>query len=104
MAVTLTEQRQAFEDPPLRIKVGSALNVSAQAALAEAGATTNHANRVILAKQVLFASNGIYVDGALRAAIAANASAASLAALLSATDSAIQTAVNTAFDAMANGS
>lgn len=105
MAVTLQEQRSAFDDPTLRIKAGSALNFWAQAVLVEVGTTPNHTNRVIFAKQALFAGpgNSTYVDAVLRAAIAANAGAASLAALLAATDVAVQSAVSAAADAMANG-
>jgi len=100
MAVTLTEQRQAFEDGPLRVKVGSAMNVAAQGVLVEAPATPNHANRVILARQIL---SGQHIDSFMRAAIAANAGLANLAALLGAADSGIQTAVNNVLDAFANG-
>ena len=109
MAITLDEQRQAFDGSPpsvpvtLRQKVRQALFVQAQAVLVEVGTTPNHANRAILARQILFGTSDVYVDAFLRAAIAANAGAANLAAVTGASDAAVQTAIGAAFDNFANG-
>ena len=104
MAVTLTEQRLAFEDGPLRNKVAQAMCVSANVPLnGEAVGFASHANRAILARQILFGTSDVFVDAFLRAAIAANAGAANLAAVTGASDAAVQSAIGAAFDNFANG-
>lgn len=101
MAVTLAEQRMAFEDGPLRNKVAQAMCVAANVPLTgEATGFANHVNRVILARQIL---SGQHVDAFMRSAIAANGAVASLAVLLAASDAAIQANINAVFDNFANG-
>lgn len=105
MAITLDEQRQAFDTPALRVKVRQALFVTAHGVLVEATGFTNHVNRTILARQVLFgaSANDLLVDAFLRDAIAANAGAANLNAVQTASDALVQAAVNASFDNFANG-
>ncbi len=110
MAITLTEQRQAFEDPFLRVRVGSAMAEAAHAVLIEVSTTPNHTNRVILAKQILYSQSGNVVDAFMRDLIGGSAGLASLVALIGTngvggvSDNAVRTNVNLVFDAFANGS
>lgn len=96
---TLQEQRQAAEDPTLRVKVREACIVSAQKIVDEPAGTANHPNRLAWAKLVLVAPD-TYTDRMLAYIIAKN-NASTLAQILAASDATVQQNVDGAVDAFA---
>lgn len=93
---TLQEQRQAFEDPTLRIKVRQAIVKAAQAIIDEVGTTPNHAQRLAWAKNALPDPDAL-VNEFLGYVIAKN-DGATLAQIIAATDATVQGNVNAAID------
>lgn len=99
---TYAELIQASQDSGLRDKIKSAIGVAAETIRTESGATGNHANRLIWAKQA-FNSPASKVDEMTWCAVIQNR-AATLAQITGASDASIQTAVNAAVDVFATGS
>lgn len=95
---TFAEQRTAFENSDLRIKVQQAVIVAAQKVIDEAGATTNHANRLLWAKRVIPPPD-VDVTRMMMYIIAKN-NGLTLAQILAVTDAQVQTAVDGAVDAL----
>jgi hypothetical protein len=98
---TYAELEQESRDGTLFLKVKVACFIAANTIAAEAGATTNHTNRLLWAKQV-YQDPEREAKRMLWAVLAAN-QAATLAAIQAATDAQVQTAVNGAIDVFANG-
>jgi hypothetical protein len=98
---TYFELLQAAENVNLRNRIRVAVVVAAELVRTEAGATPNHANRLIWAKQV-FTDPEPVADRMVNAVLAQNR-AATLAAIIGADDATVQTAVNAAVDVFATG-
>lgn len=98
---TYQELRTAEEHEVLGIKIRTACLIAAEAVRTEAGATTNHANRLKWALAVHQDPDAM-AKRMIRAVIAQNAGAA-LSAITGASDATVQTAVNNAVDVLAQG-
>lgn len=98
---TYAELLTASENTTLTNKIRVAVIIAAESVRNEAGATTNHANRMIWAKAV-FANPLQEAQRMLWAVLAQNQSF-TLAQITGATDAATQTAVNAAIDVFATG-
>lgn len=98
---TYTELYNLMVNSDLANKVLSACVIAAEAIRNEAPATSNHANRLKWAKNVLRNPEGIRTP-MLRAILGQNA-AVTQANILNATDNTIQTNVNAAVDLFADG-
>jgi hypothetical protein len=98
---TYAELEQESRDGTLFLKVKVACFIAANTIASEAGATPNHANRLLWAKQV-YNNPESEARRMLWAVLAAN-QAQTLAAIVGATDAQVQTAVNGAIDVFANG-
>ena len=98
---TYTELFDLRNDSTLKNKITVACIVAAETIRTESGATPNHANRMLWAKDV-FANPGLESDRMLMAVLAQNKNA-TVAQITSASDATIQTAVNTAIDVFAIG-
>ena len=98
---TYTELYDLRSNSALRNKIAIACIVAAEAIRTEAGATANHANRLLWAKAV-FAAPDIEAARMMMALLAQN-SAATVGQITGATDAAIQTAVGNAVDVFATG-
>lgn len=99
---TYLEIRSLTRDEILRQKVEAAIMIAANTIKDELPATTNHANRLVWAKQA-FANSVSKVSSMLAAVLAAN-SEATLEQIQSAADATIQSNVNDAIDVFADGS
>lgn len=102
MAATYDELATLESDPDLQKKVEVALWVAVATIAAEDPGTTNHANRLKHAKQLMGDSDG-YKAKYMKFLIGANADQ-ELAAIQQASDAAVQTKVNAAIDIFADGS
>ena len=98
---TLAELYTLGSSNTLLDKIAAACAIQAEAIRTENGATTNHANRLIWAKQA-FAAPRDMAQRMLWAIMAQNA-AATVAQITNATDNAIQSAVAAAVDVFATG-
>lgn len=98
---TYAELIQAAQNGTLTDKVRVACVIAATTIMAEAPATSNHANRLLWAKSV-FADSDREMRRMLWAVLGIN-NALTLAQITGASDSAVQTAVNQAIDVFANG-
>lgn len=98
---TYAELYDLRSNSDLRNKVLVACAVAAELIRLEAGATPNHANRLLWAKQV-FANPDPVAATMLQAVLAQNRTLTS-AQIVGASDAAIQTAVNNAVDVLATG-
>ena len=99
---TYTELRNLFNNSELKNRVSVACIVAAETIRGEDTATTNHANRLLWAKQAFKNPNGVSSE-MLMALLAANKDA-EVAAIEGATDAVIQTKVDAAVDLFADGS
>ena len=97
-----TDVLVAAQAPTLNQQVRVACMIASEAIRTEAPATTNHANRLLWAKQVF--NDPVTQGNKMIWAVLAQNVGASLAAVQSATDATVQTAVNAAVDVLANGS
>ena len=99
---TYTELRDLFSNSVLlnRIQVGCL--IAAEAIRTEDGATENHANRLVWAKEV-FTSPKVASEQMLMAVLAAN-SAATVEQITGSTDETLQTKINAAVNMFADGS
>lgn len=97
---TYAELLTAYSHPGLRNQVRVAVVIAAEAVRTEAGATSNHANRLIWAKGV-YANPDAESVRMMWAVLAQNA-AATYIAITTATDASVQTAVNNAIDVFAS--
>ena len=98
---TYEELRALFAEDALRNKIEVAVIVAAETIRTEDAGTTNHANRLVWAKQA-FATPRDAAEKMLMALLAANKDA-SASVITSATDAAIQTKVSAAVDLFADG-
>ncbi len=98
---TYAELLQASENEALRNKVRVAIVIAAETVRVEAGATVNHANRLLWAKQV-YTDPEALTRRMVWAVLGQNASA-TLAQITGASDATVQTAVNNAVDVFATG-
>src|SRR5690349_5644345 len=98
---TYTELFDLRANSALKNKIAVACVVAAEAIRVEAGATTNHANRLVWAKAV-FAAPDREAERMLMAVLAQNKDA-TVVQITGATDATIQTAVNNAVDVFATG-
>jgi hypothetical protein len=98
---TYDELLLASENGPLGNRIRVACVIAAEAIRTEAGATANHANRLIWAKAVF--ANPQHESARMLWAVLAQNKTFTLAQITGATDTAIQTAVNTAVDVFATG-
>jgi hypothetical protein len=98
---TYTELLSAADNTNLLGKVRVACVIAAEAIRTEAGATANHANRLLWAKSV-FSNPELTARQMLWAVLGQNAGTA-LSQIIGASDATVQTAVNTAVDVFANG-
>ena len=98
---TYTELFDLRSNSDLRNRVAVALIIAAETVRGEDGGTTNHANRLIWAKQV-FEGGLAQANQMLAAVLAANASS-TVSQITSATDAAIQTNVDAVVDVFATG-
>lgn len=98
---TYAELYNLQSDSALRNRVTVACTIAANTVRAEDPGTTNHANRLLWAKQV-FERPEYEGERMLRSLLAQNASA-TVAQIEAATDTAIQTAVNNTVDIFAIG-
>lgn len=98
---TYLELLQAAENDNLNRKMRVAVIIAAEAVRTEQASVTNHANRLVWAKDV-FANPDREAKRMLWAVLAQNA-AAPLAGITGASDTAVQTAVNNAVDVFATG-
>lgn len=98
---TFAELDVASRDGVLFTKVKVASFIAANVVATESGATANHANRLLWAKQV-YASPESEARRMVWAVLAANAGATA-AQIAAVTDAQVQTAVNAAIDVFANG-
>jgi hypothetical protein len=98
---TYTELYDLSNNSALKNKIAVAVVIAANTIRGEAGATTNHANRLIWAASAL-ANPGAEADRMLWGALAQN-SGLTVAQITNAADSALQTAVNNAVDLFATG-
>ena len=96
---TYLELRQVSTDSDLQDKVTVAITVAANAILNEDPGTSNHANRLIWAKDAFNNPRGL-MPGVMAAVISANKDAI-VANILGASDATIQTAVDAAVDLFA---
>lgn len=101
IVATLLELRTLNRDEELQQKIESAIIIAADSIKDEDSMTTNHANRLIWAKQA-FDNPAGKVKGMLSAVLAAN-NTATVANIQGATDSQIQTNVDAAVDIFADG-
>lgn len=99
---TYSELLFASVNDTLKQKILVACVIAAETVRTEAGATANHANRLIWAKAV----NANPENEAKRMMwpVLAQNQAQTLAVILAATDASVQTAVNAAIDVFATGS
>lgn len=98
---TYAELLTASENPTLRNKVRVAVVVAAETVRTEAGAVTNHANRLLWAKAVFVDPNGT-TDRMLWAILAQNRTA-TFAQIVGASDTLVQSGVDAAVDVFATG-
>jgi hypothetical protein len=98
---TFDELLQASEDANLNKRVRVACIVAAEAIRGEAGATANHANRLIWAKAVF--SNPVAESQPMLWAVLAQNRGLTLAQIVGASDAALLTAVNVEIDVLAQG-
>ena len=98
---TYAELSSAEQDGTLYTQVLVACWIAANTIMAEVNTTTNHANRLLWAKQVYYDPENT-AHRMLRAVLAAN-QASTLAQIQGATDAQVQTAVTAAVDLFANG-
>ena len=98
----LTELRNLRSDVTMLQKVEGAVLIAADTIYNESAATTNHANRIIWAKQAMERPSG-KTQAVWNAMLAAN-NTATVATILALFDSTIQTAVDTSIDLFADGS
>ena len=98
---TYTELFNLRRDDGLRGRIASAIAIQADTIRTEAGATTNHANRLTWAK-LAFQNPEARADEMMWALLAAN-KASTVAQIQSASDSTLQTAVAAAVDIFATG-
>ena len=98
---TYAELNSEAQDGNLFIKVKVACFIAANAITAEGSATTNHANRLLWAKQV-YEDPEREARRMLWAVLAANQTQ-TLATIQGATDAQVQSAVSAAVDVFANG-
>lgn len=89
-------------DGALRRKILASMAIAADTIRTEDGGTTNHANRVIWAKQALDKPE-TKLNEMINLVLAANKDATK-SAILGASDSTIQTNVNSVIDFLADGS
>lgn len=99
---TYTELNTIYEAGTLIARITAAVAIQAEAVRNEAGATTNHTNRMIWAKQA-FSDPRAMANRMMWAILAQNA-AVTKANIETATDAAILTAVAAAVDVFATGS
>lgn len=99
---TYAELILASQNGTLTDKIRVACIIAAEAIRTEAGTTTNHANRMLWAKQVF--DNPSMEQVRMTWAVLAQNQAVALTSIVGASDSAVQTAVNAAVDVFANGS
>jgi hypothetical protein len=97
---TYAELLQAEQDPILHNKLRVAVYIAAEMVRTESNTVTNHANRLVWAKNA-YANPDIEVIRMKRAVLAQNQSA-TLAAIIGASDATVQTAVNAAIDVFAS--
>ena len=98
---TYAELLTASEDSTLNNKMRVAVIIAANTIAQEAGATTNHANRMLWAKAA-FKDPASAARSLLWSVLAQNAGA-TFAQIVGASDATVQTAVNSAIDVFANG-
>lgn len=98
---TYQELTNAENDSALQDKVRVAMTIAAIAIQSEDPGTTNHANRLVWAREVLKDPRA-YVLPMLRAVLAINEDA-TLSTILNATDAAVQTNVDDSVDLFASG-
>jgi len=96
---TYLELLSASRDDVLNQKMRVAVVIATEVIRTEAGATPNHAARVLWAKTVYQSPEDV-AKRMIFAVLAQNANA-TLAAILASSDATIQTAVNAAVDALA---
>lgn len=96
---TYAELLSAFENETLKKRIRVACWVAADIVRAESNATTNHANRMLWAREV-FRNPDVVAEQMITAVLAQNRAVA-LATILAADDAAVQTAVNNAVDLLA---
>lgn len=96
---TYDELLLASEDASLRKKIKVACVIAAETIRNEAGATVNHAARLVWAKSVFQAPNA-ESDRMMWAVLAQN-KAAALASIIGASDATVQTAVDAAVNVFA---
>lgn len=96
------ELRALFADGALRNKIEVACIITAWTILQEDVGTTNHANRVVWAKQV-FDNTRLPAEKLLKALLAANKDE-TVATIQAASKEALQTLVDDAVDVFADGS
>ena len=96
---TYLELLGASKDDALNQKMRFAVVMAAELIRTESGATNNHANRLLWAKQVYL--NPEHVANQMIMAVLAQNASSPLAAILAASDATIQTAVNAAIDVLA---
>jgi len=99
---TYVELAGLFTNNDLQLKIEVAITIAAEAVRSEVDTTTNHANRLLWAKDAFRDPRGMR-DQMLKAMLAQNKTA-STATILAATDATIQTAVEAAIDIFADGS
>lgn len=99
---TYAEIRDLFTDSSLRNKVSVACIVAAEAIRNEDAGTTNHANRLIWAKEAF--SNPLTTSEEMLMALLAANKDETVATIQGASDAAIQARVNAAVDVFADGS
>lgn len=99
---TYAELRKLFTEGQLRNKIEAACIVTAEAILQEDAGVTNHANRLIWAKNNLPPSNSTR-DQMLMVLLASNKDA-EVAAITGVTDAVIQAKIDAAVDLFADGS
>lgn len=89
-------------DSSLKNRTAIACVIAANAIRTEAGATANHANRLLWAKAAL--ANPVGEAARMLPAVLAQNVASTVAQIQAATDATLQTAVNNAVDLFATGS
>ena len=99
---TYTELRGLFNSSDLKNRASVACIVAAETIRGEDGGVTNHANRLLWAKQA-FGNPNTAADKMLMALLAANKSA-EVAAIEGVSDADLQTKVDAAVDLFADGS
>jgi len=98
---TYTELYELGSNSALRNRITGACLVAAQAVMAEATATANHANRLLWARDAFADPNGMG-QKMLMAALAQNA-ALTVAQITAASDAALLSAVQAAINVFATG-